>query len=1493
MRKIIALIALCFLLALCVVTLPTTAQAATTASGSCGADLSWNLDDSGTLTISGTGDMKNYSSAGAPWYSSRSSIKSVIVETGVTSIGNYAFYNCSNATSFSLPNSVATIGNYAFYSCSACKTFSIPEGVRSIGSAAFYYCTGLTSVSIPASVTSISDNAFYSCYALSSISVDANNPVFSSHNNVLFNKDKTTLIKAPGTIEFYTVPDTVTTIGAGAFMESNLISITLPQGLKTIGANAFFNCHYIYSISIPSSVTSIGDQAFLYCTNLQYKTSGNGKYLGNSSNPYIALVEATSQSITSFSFPSGTKFILDNAFFHCTKLTSLSIPNDILSIGRSAFSNCSGLTSVSIPQSVTRIGENAFEYCSSLTDIRIPDSVTSIGIQAFYECRSLTTVTLPKDIKTISERMFQYCINLSHIAIPDGVTEIQYCAFYSCSNLTSVFIPESILSIGSSAFGYCNGLTTVGYAGTASQWETIPISSGNDILSSVQRHDNASYSRNCIYHGIFCADCNDYVVKIYVENGKHTFSHGVCTQCGEADPSYVTIDGGNLGDNLTWTLDAAGVLVISGTGSMPSWTSWDNAPWYAHRDGIYQVVIQDGVTTVGDYAFYNCYRLLSVSLCGSITEIGDYAFYWCSALGSITLPEQLITIGAGGFEMSGLYGIRIPASVTSIGSGAFGTMESLTAIVVDENNTVYASDDYGVLFNKDKTVLIEAPTIYKNGVYLDTYAIPDGVTTILPDAFTDYQSYLQSVTIPVSVTSVDNWSFPYSITTVYYRGTEADRTANNLGKILTSATWHYNSCVGAVTHSYSSGHDTVCDGCGQVRTLESLVLTKAPDKVSYLIGDTLELAGITLEGTYSDGTKVTLGAEALENVSANLSSAGKKTVQATVSGVAFEFEIYVHATSTKTVTVDSSLYPQSDHVYANNLDQTKTFTYPGATSLKITFSSQTELENNYDKLYVYDGNGTLIKQYTGTAAANITLTISGDTFKITLTTDVSVQKYGYSFSKIQAITTTVEHPAVAMPTTATCTQSGYTGGSCCEICGLVLVQPTPIAALGHDWIAATCLDAKTCNRCGLVEGEALGHNWLDATCTVPSTCDRCRDTQGEALGHNWQDATCTAPSTCDRCGDTQGEALGHDQLPATCTLPITCTRCTETWDEPLGHSGVWFALVPPTCEGSGIHARICTVCRYTESRTQPATGHHYQQVVVPPTCTQQGYTTTGCLDCGDVTVTDYVPATGHTWSDWIQTAVPTCHTEGAQMRFCYCGTKETEVLEILPHSYENGTCISCGEAQFFVLRLTKDTQVALTLDRDLYVDLNGFRLTGTIATNGFAIYGMDTSTDSYSCAQIGSFSCVDETGNPLVPQKYFTANAIIAGREKQYLTICTDGSYSFHRFYMGITHMSLSCADMGLGYKATIWGDAMVLAQLDSEQGFSFWLQLEGNRPVGSHFQREQLVSGQSVSLRIRNFDVDNYGEARLSAIVSIKLADGTVIDSPMVSDLPSAGRNH
>jgi len=407
--------------------------------------LSWCLKD-GTLTIGGTGAMPDYEVGGTPWYEYQESINTIIMENGVTSIGNYAFYGCYYLHSVILNN------------------------IISIGNSAFQHCYSLVSIIIPQSITSIGTRVFWGCDSLTSIDVESNNINYSSENGVLFDKEKTIIIKYPAgkTSTTYIIPNTVTTIGETAFsLCYSLSSVIIPNSTTTIEQEAFSD-NGLTSVTIGDSVTTIGWGAFRFCSGL-----------------------------TSVTIPNSVITIGENAFRNCNGLTSITIGNNVTTIGVCAFADCSSLMSIdvesnnknyssengvlfdktktiliqypasktdityTISNSVITIGDGAFSLSSNLTSVTIGNSVTTIGRWAFNSCNSLTSLTIGNSVTTILWGAFAGCSSLTSVVIPNNVTTIEGNAFYVCSSLTSVIIGSSVTTIGEWAFIACQMLNSI------------------------------------------------------------------------------------------------------------------------------------------------------------------------------------------------------------------------------------------------------------------------------------------------------------------------------------------------------------------------------------------------------------------------------------------------------------------------------------------------------------------------------------------------------------------------------------------------------------------------------------------------------------------------------------------------------------------------------------------------------------------------------------------------------------------------------------------------------------------------------------------------------------------------------------------------------------------------------------------------------------------------------------------------------------------------
>lgn len=522
--------------------------------------------------------------------------------------------------------------------------------------------------------------------------------------------------------------------------------VYISSGITTIGDFAFGYCEELNYVSMSDSIKTIGEYAFYGCCNLE-----------------------------DVMFSNSIELIDEYAFGDCDSLGNIMIPNSLKEIGEFAFGSCNSLTNFTVDMSNLFYSNDSngvlfnknktklvqYPAGNIQTSYMIPDSVADIEDLAFYDCVNLTKITVEVNNSNYSNDSEGVLFNKTKseiikypegnmrtsYTIPNSVTDIRVSAFERCYNLKNITIPDSVMNIGESAFYDCQNLTNI----------VLPC-------------------------GITTIEDDVF---------------GYCSSLESIEiPNSVTKIGNYSFYNCALT----------------------------------QVTIPNGVTEIGEYAFGGCDALLSVTIPGSVSKISSNAFENCvnllniivdannlnyssdnqgilfnknkteiirypagSKSTSYTIPSGVIAIGDDAFyNCKNLNEIIIPSTVANVGCRPFSYCENLISITVDVNNPNYSTDKNGVLFNKDKTILI----MYPDGKSKAKYEIPNTVSIVEDYAFGGCKN-IDTIKIPTSVTFIGLGAFSgcEDIDDVYYLGSESEWkniTIEDGNGLLTNSKMHYN-----------------------------------------------------------------------------------------------------------------------------------------------------------------------------------------------------------------------------------------------------------------------------------------------------------------------------------------------------------------------------------------------------------------------------------------------------------------------------------------------------------------------------------------------------------------------------------------------------------------------------------------------------------------------------------------------------------------------------
>ncbi len=741
---------------------------ATVYEGSCGNNVNYRLDtETKTVTITGSGPMKDYYTETRAWKTS--AITTLIVEDGVTSIGDYAFEGCY-LTSVSLPDSVLRIGEYAFSSNNnnnKLNGLSLPADLREIGFKAFYNCTLPQTLTVPGGVTSIAGMAFASVKGLETLVYEdgvtgIQSSSLGTYSYIRIANIGSNAAKALGKadLSFRTEADGCNLkyvyegeecLGLTVLNMGNVSGeLTLPDGVTMISSETFKDNKTLTKIVLPGSMETIGDKAFYNCSKL-----------------------------VSVNLPEGLKTIGENAFYNCDLLPeTMTVPGTVTSIGRNAFSSCDGLKRIILEDGVTGISQNAlgsgtmnwvakpgtpaakavtdagYSYqlpadqplfleeiyndegirigsevvAANKTDARveIPEGVTSIGTEVFKGYTALTEIVLPQSLASIGNKAFWGCTGLTEITLPPNLASIGENAFYGCTGLETVIIPGNVSSIGRSAFSGCAGLEAIVFEDGATGFDAFWMT--------------------------------DSGVTLYANLGSAAaleISRGSGTRKNFRIPGR---------DDFEYTYQQSGedqLLTLSGVVDQT----------------ISSAEIPDGIVVLGKNLFANCANLAEVSFPESLKKIESGAFDKCEQLTEYHFPDGITDISNSWRSGTSSIGF-VPAYTcfASLGSDtalALGQIDEAFRIPGTKYNLMYLFDGdeqtgIELAFVDHDTIALEIPDNvtsigYSAAMFCEVLirvTIPDSVVQICEDAF-QYCSSLQEVRIPESVTVIEEGAFSY------------------------------------------------------------------------------------------------------------------------------------------------------------------------------------------------------------------------------------------------------------------------------------------------------------------------------------------------------------------------------------------------------------------------------------------------------------------------------------------------------------------------------------------------------------------------------------------------------------------------------------------------------------------------------------------------------------------------------------------------------------
>ena len=639
-------------------------------SGQCGDNLYWTLSSNGTLTVTGSGPMWDLAEEKEQWwYEDREDIEVLILESGMTRLGERAFSGCGQLTEVAIPGTVTEIGSRAFEGCEKLVTVSLPDGLETIPAYAFKDCKSLLEITIPFSVMRIGYGAFSGCTKMQSTGKRSKSVRYLGMQEEWDEVDVAGG-NAPLLAAIATYSDNTIDLGScGPDLKAKLCG---------------FDNYWILIVEGDGKIT---DGAI---TSTPWKNS-----VAQYSTDFTQLSVKGTDLIADLRLPEGVSRIPDSAFANCEKLTHVTIPGTVTSVGQKAFANCSGLMEITFPKSVERFGHGVLYGCDSLTSLTVPfvgSSRTANGTSGSGSSGNIVFCTLrgffynyngarwdgtfPSELKTVrvtdATQLADYAFcnssipsiprhapQLTSLELNDGITSIGNYAFYYQSELLSLSIPSALTSIGKSAFCGCSLIRSLELPDTVTVIPEWAFAGCAGLKSFDVKPTVTSVGQKAF------ANCSG-LTEITFPKSVESFGHGVLYGCDGLTSLTVPFVGSSRTANGTSGSGSSGNIVFCTLRGF--FYNYNGAGW----DGSFpselkKVKVTDAVQ-LADNAFCNSSvnaiplhapKLTSLTLNNGITSIGARAFYGQSALtdlnfGGSMAQWQAITIASGNDVLSNI-----------------------------------------------------------------------------------------------------------------------------------------------------------------------------------------------------------------------------------------------------------------------------------------------------------------------------------------------------------------------------------------------------------------------------------------------------------------------------------------------------------------------------------------------------------------------------------------------------------------------------------------------------------------------------------------------------------------------------------------------------------------------------------------------------------------------------------------------------------------------